>query len=280
VKIGVAGLGLIGGSIALGLRPGHSVKGYDSSAAAREAAAARGIDVVERLQDLLPADAVIVATPLSAVVPTLEALLTHARGASLIEVGSLKSAVAAFADRAPADARIVGLHPMAGSTSVGIAAADPAIFRGRPFLVVPTARTDDRSKELAAQVAQALGGSVTEVSVEAHDSAVSVVSALPLAVAMALARVAREAAPIELELVAGPGLHDATRLAATSPDLALALLAAPGLREYLASLRGAVEGIERALGDERALRALLERAAAARARGGSESRQATKSPRT
>jgi arogenate dehydrogenase (NADP+) len=271
VKIGVAGLGLIGGSMALGLRAGHTVKGYDSSAAAREAAAARGLEVVARLDDLLPADAVIVATSLSAVVPTLESLVAHAGGAVLVEVGSLKSAVAIFAERTPASARIVGLHPMAGGTATGIGAADPAMFRGRPFLVVPTARTDDRAKSLAAGIAEALGGKVTEVSVEAHDSAVSAVSALPLAVAVALSRVSREASPVGLELVAGPGLRDATRLAGTSPDLALALLGAPGLREHLASLRGAILDLERALGDEPALRALLQRAAAARA-GGPEPR--------
>lgn len=101
---------------------------------------------------------------------------------------------------------------------------------------------------------------MTELSVEAHDRAVSAVSALPLAVAVALARVAREASPVEIELVAGPGFRDATRLAGTSTDLALALLAAPGLREHLASLRAAIEQLEGALGDERALRALLERA--------------------
>ncbi len=260
MKLGVAGLGLIGGSIALGLRSGHTVQGYDRSTEARQAAEARGIAVVERLQDLLPADAVILATPIDQIVPTLEELVPHAGSATLIEVGSLKSAVAAFADRAPADSRIVGLHPMAGGTATGIAAADPVMFRGRPFLVVPTARTDSHAKALATRIAQALGGNVTEVSVEAHDRAVSAVSALPLAVAVALARVAREASPVDLELVAGPGLRDATRLAATSPDLALALLAAPGLREHLASLRGAIEEVERALGDEQALRTLLERA--------------------
>jgi prephenate dehydrogenase len=260
VKIGVAGLGLIGGSIALGLRDGHAVHGYDRSSEAREAATARGIAVVERLQDLLPADAVIVATPIDQIVPTLEALAAGASGAVLGEVGSLKSAVAAYAERAPADSRIVGLHPMAGGTATGIAAADARMFGGRPFLVVPTVRTDSRSMAVATEIARALGAEVTEVSVADHDAVVSAVSALPLAVAVALARVAAEASPVDLELVAGPGLRDATRLAGTSTDLAVALLAAPGLREHLASLRAAIEQLEGALGDERALRALLERA--------------------
>lgn len=260
MKIGVAGLGLIGGSIAIGLRDGHTVHGYDRSSEARAAASARGIPVVERLEDLLPADAVIVATPIDQIVPTLEALAARAGPAVLGEVGSLKSAVAAYAERAPENSRIVGLHPMAGGTATGIAAADAGMFRGRPFLVVPTARTDSRARTVATEIARALGGDVTEVSVDVHDRAVSAVSALPLAVAVALARVAREASPVELDLVAGPGLRDATRLAATGADLAVALLAAPGLAEHLASLRAAILELEEALGDEQALRALLERA--------------------
>lgn len=264
MKIGVAGLGLIGGSLALGLRPGHTVRGYDSSEPARAAAAARGIEVAERLGDLLPADAVIVATPVDRIVATLEAL-GAADGAVLAEVGSLKAAAAAYAERAPLESRIVGLHPMAGGTTTGIAAADPDLFRDRPFLIVPTVRTDDRAMAVAVEIARALGGEVSEVSVDVHDRAVSAVAALPLAVAIALSRVAREASPMRLERVAGPGLRDATRLTATSTDLALALLAAPGLRENLALLREAIEQLEGAIGDERALRALLD--------------QATKSPR-
>lgn len=259
MKLGVAGLGLIGGSIALGLRDAHTVAGYDTSSEARAAAAARGVTVVERLEDLLPADAVIVATPIGQIVSTIEALAPRADGAVLGEVGSLKSAVAAYAERAPKDSRIVGLHPMAGGTSTGIAAADGAMFRGRPFLVVPTARSDSRAMAVAFEISRCLGGEVTELSVDDHDRAVSAVSALPLAVAIALARVAREAGPVDVERVAGPGLRDATRLAATSTDLALALLSAPGLREHLASLRTAIEQIEGALGDDRALRSLLKR---------------------
>lgn len=258
MNLGIVGLGLIGGSMALGLREGHEVSGYDISEAARAAASRRGIRTVERMEDLLPADAVVVATPLPAVVPTLEALAPRSGGCVLIEVGSLKSAVAAYAERAPRDARIVGLHPMAGGTTSGIDAADPELFRGRPFLVVPTARSDARAAAVAGDLARELGGTVTVCSAAVHDRAVAAVSALPLAAAVALARVARAAAPIGLEAVAGPGLRDATRLAGTPPDLALALLAAPGLREHLASLREAIGDIASALGDERELRALLD----------------------
>jgi prephenate dehydrogenase len=259
VKLGFAGLGLIGGSMALALRDRHEVVGYDVVQAVRATAGARGIRPVERLDELLPADAVIVATPLAAVVPTLAELAPRAGDSVLIEVGSLKAAVAAYAERAPERARIVGLHPMAGSTASGFDAADASMFHGRPFLVVPTARSDDRAMAVAGDLARDLGGSAMVCSAAVHDRAVAAVSALPLAVAVALARVARAALPMEVDAVAGPGLRDATRLAATPAELALPLLGAPGLREHLASLRAALADVEDALGDEDALRALLDR---------------------
>ncbi len=181
MRIGVVGLGLIGGSLALGLREHHAVRGYDRDAATRTAARARGLEVTDTLDGVVPADAVVVATPLAAVVPTLEALLPRADEAVLCEVGSLKRDVAALAERAPPAARIVGLHPMAGSTAAGFAAADPELFRGRSFLVVPTARSDEAAMELAGRIARAVGGAVTVCSPEVHDRAIAAVSALPLA---------------------------------------------------------------------------------------------------
>lgn len=265
MRIAVVGLGLIGGSMALALRREHEVRGYDSDASTRDAARLRGLEVGDRLDDLFPADAVVVATPLAAIVPTLERIVPRADGAVVMEVGSLKGPVARSADAMPAGARVVGLHPMAGSTASGFAAADPALFRGRPFLVVPTARSDGRAMAVAGEVARELGGTVTVCSAAVHDRAVAAVSALPLATAIALARVAAAATPMPLDAIAGPGLHDATRLAATPLELALPLLGAPGLAEHIAALRSALDEIERALGDEPALRTLLEDAKAPRA---------------
>jgi len=104
LRIGVVGLGLIGGSLALALRERHDVTGYDIDEAARRAAASDGIRVGSKLDDLVPADAVIVATPMSAIVPTLERLAARSNGAVLLDTGSLKRAVADFAGRAPKDA--------------------------------------------------------------------------------------------------------------------------------------------------------------------------------
>ena len=238
MRIGIAGCGLIGGSLALALRDAHDVRAFDP-------AGTGDIPGAAHLEDLLAADVVIVATPLPQIVPTLRTLAGHANGTVLMDVGSVKREIAAFADTAPPTARIVGGHPMAGGTERGYAAARADLFRGRPFLLIPTARADERAMGLAGDVARAAGAVPTVVSAQEHDRIVAILSGLPLAMARALARVGADVAAF-----AGPGFRDATRLAQTSPELADAILNgnAAEVRAALAKLRTALDEVERELG--------------------------------
>jgi prephenate dehydrogenase len=238
MRVGIAGCGLIGGSLALALRGAHDVRAFDPAGTGDIAGTAR-------LEDLLAADLVIVATPLSQVVPTLRALAVHANETVLMDVGSVKREVAAFADSAPATVRIVGGHPMAGATERGFLSARADLFRGRPFFLVPTKRADERAMALAGDVARAVGAVPTVVSAQEHDRIVAILSGLPLVVARALARVGAAVADL-----AGPGFREATRLAQTPPELAEAILQgnAVEVRAALAKLRAALDDVEREIG--------------------------------
>lgn len=268
MKIGVAGLGLIGGSLALALRSKHDVIGFDVARDTREAARAAGIAVSESLEGLLPADAVIVATPLDAVLPTIVVLESRAEDAVLIDVGSVRARVDAHVAAGSSGPPIVGMHPMAGRSTHGFAAADPAILAGRPFLVVPTQRSDDRAMRIAGDIARDAGGVVTVCSAAEHDRRVAVLSALPLAIAAALSIGAESAG--DLAGIAGPGYRDTTRLALTSVDLGTAILGtnSANVLQALSHFREILDGLERAIasGDDRAVAAFLERARSARER--------------
>ncbi len=238
MRVGIAGCGLIGGSLALALRGTHDVRAYDP-------AGTGDIQSVARLEDLLPADVVIVATPLGRVVATLAALAPRAAGAVLLDVGSLKRDVAAFADTAPPTSRIVGGHPMAGTTDSGYGAARADLFQDRPFFLVPTARSDERSMATAGDVVRAVGAVPTVVAAAEHDRIVATLSGLPLAIALALSRTGAG-----LSDLAGPGFRDATRLAATPRELATALLRdnAAEVRAAIAHFRAALDDVERDIG--------------------------------
>jgi len=249
MRVGIVGLGLIGGSLALALRGRYEVTGWSPSPGTRAAAGAAGVAIAADLGALLPADAVIVCAPLAEIVPTLERLAARSGNAVLIDVGSLKGPVAAYALRAPARARIVGGHPMAGTTATGFAAAEAGLFRDRPFLLVPTARSDEASLTLAGELARAAGGIVTVLGAEAHDRVVAVLSALPFLVAAALARAGAELAGSATASLAGPGFRDTTRLAGTPPSLAASMLAgnSPNVLEALARFRASLDALERAV---------------------------------
>jgi prephenate dehydrogenase len=267
MHIGIAGTGLIGGSLALALHHGHDVVAFDEDPQARALAARAGLRVADRLAALLPADVVIVATPLDAVVPTIAAVAPVARGAVLMDTGSLKAPLAAFSREAPAEARIVGGHPMAGSTASGFAAADAELFRGRSFLLVPTARSDALAMERAGEVARGVGAVPTVCSADTHDRLIAATSAGPLAAAIGLALLAEESGADALAPFIGPGLTDATRLAATPAALARALLADdPHTDAAIGRLIELLEELRATAGRRQPLEALLERAREARAR--------------
>ncbi|HEV2010707.1 MAG TPA: prephenate dehydrogenase/arogenate dehydrogenase family protein [Candidatus Limnocylindria bacterium] len=237
MRVGIAGCGLIGGSLALALRGAHDVRAYDPAGTGEIAGAAR-------LEDLLAADVIVVATPQQQIIPTLRALAEYSTGAVLMDVGSVKRDVATFAESAPRDACIVGGHPMAGSTDQGLAAARADLFAGRPFFLVPTARADERAMGIAGDVARAVGAIPTVVSAQEHDRIVATLSGLPLALGLALARVGAD-----VGMFAGPGYRDATRLAQTPPALVDALLRgnAVEVRAALARFRAALNDVEREL---------------------------------
>jgi prephenate dehydrogenase len=267
VKVGVAGLGLIGGSIALALHDKHDVLAFDTDDDTRAAASRSRLTVVADLAALCEADVVVIATPLPDIVPTLERL-SASTGAVLVDTGSLKRAVVDYAARAPATARIVGGHPMAGATSSGFSAADPDLFRGRPFLLVPTERSDDGAMGLAGAVARACGGVVTVCSSEVHDRAMARLIVAPLASAAALAVAGAQADP--LVGAAGPGFRDSTRLADTALDLATDLLFA-NVKDSGAAIDSVIDGLEQLReriegGDREYVRSFLQAAQSVRER--------------
>jgi prephenate dehydrogenase len=223
--LGIIGLGLIGGSLALALRrarPDLRILGVDVDAGTlEEALAARAIDAsaAPASAPLADCDVVVLAQPAGALLESI--LPTAARmrpGAVLTDVCGSKEAVCA---RGARQDRVVfiGAHPMAGTEFRGFAAASPALFEGATVAVCPPVGADgDRQPAVAAvkDLWSAAGaGKLLEVDPESHDSAVTFASHLPyLAAAMVVESLSNVAdlAPLAAELAAG-GFRDTTRLA-------------------------------------------------------------------
>ena len=244
MRVAVVGLGLIGGSAALAL----GARGYDRDPGARARARDRGIDAAESLPEAVRrAEVVLIAVSTEETPALLLQAAAAAPDALLTDASSLKRPVAACAAALPAGTRFVTGHPMAGSKTPGLEGARPDLFDGRPWLVVPTERSDVNAIDSVQSLVRSMGARPIVVEPERHDALMTWLSHLPHAVAAALARAVASGAGAEVARFAGPGLLDTTRVADSPAGLALELaLADP---EALAGAIEAVRGELAALGE-------------------------------
>jgi prephenate dehydrogenase len=215
----VVGTGLIGGSIALGLRRrGWHVSGLDADEERAREALER--EVVDAVGDDPDAEVVFVAVPAAAVAEVARRFLDgegRRPDAVVTDVSGVKTAIVAGADHP----RFIGGHPMAGSEQVGMHGADPGLFEGAVWVLTPTVATDLASFDRLKGVIISLGADVLVLSAADHDRLVAVVSHVPHLVAAALMNAASAGAEQDralLRLAAG-GFRDMTRVAAGHPGI-------------------------------------------------------------
>ena len=211
----VIGLGLVGGSIALGLRQrGWTVHGDDMAAATVDRALAMG--AIDH-GGLAPTAAItFVAVPVLAVADQVTRALAETTGA-VTDVGSVKAAVCDTCD----DPRFVGGHPMAGSELDGLDGAGGDMFNGAIWVLTPVARSDDRTLADVSNVVRSLGAEVVALTPEKHDQVVAVVSHVPHLAAATLMQLASDRAEEHVALLrlAAGGFRDMTRIASGHPDI-------------------------------------------------------------
>src|SRR5712675_1433432 len=198
-KIGIVGLGLIGGSIALAAReiwPSSLVIGVDNKDVLETAMRLHAIDVAaDDLIVLAEADIVILAAPVKVNIALLAELDENVHQPAVItDTGSTKRATVEAAQSLPARFTFIGGHPLAGAAQGGLEHARPDLFQGRPWLLASTsARTDDARASAThagddvagagliklTEFVEALGAVPRMVSVQAHDRLLAFLSHLP-----------------------------------------------------------------------------------------------------
>jgi prephenate dehydrogenase len=228
-KLVVVGVGLIGGSFALGLKAAGAVRravGVGRSRANLGQALAMG--AIDELADDLAAavegaDFVLVTTPVGAMPDVFARIAPKlAPGAVVTDGGSTKQSVVAAA-RAAFGARIpqfVPAHPIAGSDASGAGAATATLFRDREVILTALPETAPGAVARVRSAWQACGARVTEMTPRDHDAVLAAVSHLPHLLSYALVHeLATRADATQLFAHAGTGLRDVTRLAASHPEM-------------------------------------------------------------
>ena len=236
MRIAILGTGLVGASLGMALSrlpEVDEVAGFDRSDTELQTALGRG--AIQRAaasarDAVADADVVVIAVPVSAVPGVAEEIAPALRpGTILTDVASVKATVVQALERfAPAGVQVIGGHPMAGSAETGAAHASAELFVGATYLLTPTPQTDPEAYQRLHGLVASLGARVLAVTPERHDLLVAVISHLPQLAASTLMNLAAERARDEhagLLLLAAGGFRDATRVAASNPDLWLDICA-------------------------------------------------------
>jgi prephenate dehydrogenase len=214
-RANVIGLGLIGGSIGLGLRAnGWTVSGDDLVAERGQRAVDRGC--IDQIGIDAAADLTFVAVPVLASIDAVKRALAETTRV-VTDVGSVKGAICAAID----DPRFVGGHPMAGSELEGIEGADASMFSGAVWVLTPGPGSADASLSAVAKAVAQLGAEMVAMTPAHHDEMVATVSHVPHLTAASLMGIAADGAEEHaalLRLAAG-GFRDMTRIASGHPDI-------------------------------------------------------------
>lgn len=236
LSVAIAGVGLLGGSIAAALK--------------RRALARRVIGIgrnAERLQAAVDAglldgfttnpgesdrdwNFVIVGTPVDRIAEDVRAIAAVSQPGTLVtDVGSVKEPIlqslgvdAAQALPLADGVEFIGSHPLAGSEKRGFEAARANLFENRVTVITPAASNSSDACLRVRGFWESLGSRVVSMSAADHDRALATTSHVPHIAAAAVAAILQ---PSQRDLAA-TGFRDTTRIAAGDPDLWVAILLA------------------------------------------------------
>lgn len=226
-RVLVVGAGLLGTSIGLGLKAkGHTVQLTDKSYSAAALAADYGAGEV--LSSDFSPEVIFICVPPEETAQSVIDFLEKFPEATVSDVASVKASIEKAVATRVNSARFISGHPMAGRERGGAIAGRSDLFVARPWILCPVEENEAGRVAAVESLIAELGASVVKMSASDHDRAVALVSHVPQAVSSLLAARLAEAEAEDIAL-AGAGLRDTTRIAASSPELWLQIYAANSL---------------------------------------------------
>ena len=232
----IVGLGLIGASMALGIKrdhPDYEILGYNRSRASRDIALERGM--IDRATDdfasFAPlADVIILTLPIKQTIAFIQELasLGLKEGVIISDAGSTKSAIVNEAEEnfAGKPVRFVGAHPMAGSHKTGAASADVNLFENAYYIFTPSSLTSPDTLEEMKDLLSGLHARFIEIDAKEHDRVTSQISHFPHILASGLMEqtaVYAQEHEMTRRFAAG-GFRDMTRIAESEPGMWTSIL--------------------------------------------------------
>jgi prephenate dehydrogenase len=277
MKIGIVGLGLIGGSLGLAIKAqstdtvigvarreetvqlAQKIGAIDQGASEEK----QGNGALELLRD---ADVVFVCTPIHLTLKKLQEIAPLLKkGAILTDVASVKNEIVAQVGKIiPKGVFFVGGHPMAGKEKAKLENAEAGLFQNRPWVLINKGSAKARTK--LALIITSIGGKVIEMNAKQHDLAVAGISHVPIVVASALVNAVAESKSgvDEMKALASSGFKDTTRVASGEVEMGREILVnnKRAVLKQLRNFKTSLKVLEKAIkqGDAKEIENLLAKA--------------------
>ena len=259
-KIGLIGLGLIGGSLAKTIHrkfPQIQLIAYDTRQsellrAMNDGVIQTGADVIDRR--FCSCDIIFLAAPLAAnmeVLGILKALDGMNPDVIITDTGSMKEEICRKARDLSMNECFIGGHPMAGTERSGYENANAYLFENVYEVITPDDAVPKEKTESLTEFLTSLDMVVLKMSACEHDYATANVSHLPHIVSAALVNLVKNNDSEEetLKAIAAGGFKDITRISSSSPDMWLQISRGnreqilPLLNQYIETLQEVEEAL-------------------------------------
>ncbi|MCY2686054.1 prephenate dehydrogenase [Salinimicrobium sp. TH3] len=226
MKVNIIGLGLIGGSFALGIRkafPDVEILGIDASEAhLHKAAELKLIDDAAEFGEIKEADVVIIAVPVDAAKKVAIEVLDKVGVNTLVfDAGSTKAGLCETIATHPNRRNFLAAHPIAGTEFSGPSAAVEDLFRNKTNIICEVEKTAFKLQERALEIFQKLGMRIRYMDPKSHDRHIAYVSHLSHISSFMLGKTVLEKEQNEKDIfdLAGSGFASTVRLAKSSPAM-------------------------------------------------------------
>ena len=223
-KIGIIGLGLMGGSLSLALQktsPLLSFIGLDHNKKHCEEALKLGLvkEIVYSLEEISICDIIILTIPVDGIIAVSKQLKDLDQNCTVIDLGSTKEKISESIPEA-IRSNFVTAHPMTGTEKFGPSAAIEDLYRDKVVVLCDMEKSGTYQQEIAKKIFTKLQMQLVYMDAKEHDRHAAFISHMPHALSYALANaVMRQEAKESIIALAGGGFKDMGRIAKSSPNM-------------------------------------------------------------
>lgn len=223
MKIGIIGLGLMGGSLALALKKLSIVDkiiGYDHNIEHQKIALKlKLVDQISDISEILKCDVIVLAVPVDGVIAILQNIKTIDKDTTIIDLGSTKEIIIKSVPK-EIRANFVAAHPMCGTENFGPNAAIEDLYKDKVVVLCNLEESGEHQKETAVRLFSGIHMKLHYMRAHEHDRHAALISHMPHAISYSIANsvLAQEDKHSILALAAG-GFRSMSRLAKSSPNM-------------------------------------------------------------